>query len=227
MHSATTATGRPLPPPGKTPPKNRPAPPSCRAAHQLAAPKPHATSQLQCYIPAPAVTRHSSPATSHARSIANPAIRIRYIPYKTNTRTPNQSQTNVHSAFPAHAGSSTSESRVTNHESRQSLTRYKWTLSLEQIIRVTHSKQTIAPILIRYKQQRSQQSTLPRGASLIDTKTRCLRPGWGSGTRLLKDTSHGSRITDRLSSPYISGWRYSKLMRRLSIAGRSPESRST
>ncbi len=57
MHSVTTATSRPLPPPGKTPPKNRPAPLSCRAARQLAAPKPHVTSQLQCYIPAPALIR--------------------------------------------------------------------------------------------------------------------------------------------------------------------------
>ena len=60
MHSATTATGRPLPPPGKSLPKNRPAPLSCRAARQLAAAKPHVTSQPQCYIPAPAVARHSS-----------------------------------------------------------------------------------------------------------------------------------------------------------------------
>jgi hypothetical protein len=52
MHSATTATGRPLPPPGKTLPNNRPAPLSCRATHQLAAQKPHVTSQLQYYIPA-------------------------------------------------------------------------------------------------------------------------------------------------------------------------------
>ena len=57
MHSATTATGRPLPPPGKSLPKNRPAPLSCRAARQLAAPKPHVTSELQCYIPTPASTR--------------------------------------------------------------------------------------------------------------------------------------------------------------------------
>ena len=56
MHSATTATGRPLPPPGKSLPNNRPAPLSCRAARQLAAPKPHVTSELQCYIPAPALT---------------------------------------------------------------------------------------------------------------------------------------------------------------------------
>ena len=56
MHSATTATGRPLPPPRKTLPKYRPAPLSCRAARQLAAPKPHVTSELQCYIPAPALT---------------------------------------------------------------------------------------------------------------------------------------------------------------------------
>jgi hypothetical protein len=70
MHSATTATGRPLPPPGKSLPKNRPAPLSCRPAHQLAAPKPHVTyvtSYRQCYIEAPASTPHSSRVTSHAK----------------------------------------------------------------------------------------------------------------------------------------------------------------
>ena len=61
MHSATTATGRPLPPPGKTLPKNRPAPLSCRAAHQLAAQKSHVTSQLQCYIPAVTDNHRRSP----------------------------------------------------------------------------------------------------------------------------------------------------------------------
>jgi hypothetical protein len=70
MHSATTATGRPLPPPGKSLPQNRPAPLSCRVAHQLAAPKPHVTyvtSHRQCYIEAPASTCHSSRITSHAK----------------------------------------------------------------------------------------------------------------------------------------------------------------
>jgi hypothetical protein len=68
MHSAATATGRPLPPPGKTLLKNRPAPLSCRAAHQLAAPKSHVTyvtSHRQCYVQAHASTRHSSRVTSH------------------------------------------------------------------------------------------------------------------------------------------------------------------
>jgi hypothetical protein len=68
MHSATTATGRPLPPPGKTLPKNLPAPLSCRAAHQLAAAKFHVTyvtSHRQCYIPAPAPTAHSARIASH------------------------------------------------------------------------------------------------------------------------------------------------------------------
>jgi hypothetical protein len=68
MHSATTATGRPLPPPGKSLPKNRPAPRSCRTAHQLAAPKPHVTyvtSHRQRYIQAPASTCHPSRITSH------------------------------------------------------------------------------------------------------------------------------------------------------------------
>jgi hypothetical protein len=70
MHSATTATGRPLPPPGKSLPRNRPAPLSCRATHQLAAAKPHVTyvtSHRQCYIEAPASTRHSSRVKSHRK----------------------------------------------------------------------------------------------------------------------------------------------------------------
>ena len=70
MHSATTATGSPLPPPGKSLTKNRPAPLSCRPARQLAAPKPHVTnvtSHRQCYIEAPASTRHSSRITSHPK----------------------------------------------------------------------------------------------------------------------------------------------------------------
>jgi hypothetical protein len=68
MHSATTATGRPLPPPGESLLRNRPAPLSCRATHQLAAPKPHVTyvtSHRQCYAQAPASTRHSSRIASH------------------------------------------------------------------------------------------------------------------------------------------------------------------
>jgi hypothetical protein len=55
MQSAATATGRPLPPSGKSLPENRPAPLSCRATRQLAAPKLHltdVTSHPQCYIPA-------------------------------------------------------------------------------------------------------------------------------------------------------------------------------
>jgi hypothetical protein len=70
MHSATTAIGRPLPPPGKSLPKSRPAPLSCRPAHQLAAAKLHVTyvtSHPQCYIEAPASTRLSSRVTSHAK----------------------------------------------------------------------------------------------------------------------------------------------------------------
>jgi hypothetical protein len=48
----------------------RPAPLSCRDAHQLAAPKPHVTyvtSHQQCYIEAPASSPHSSRVTSHAK----------------------------------------------------------------------------------------------------------------------------------------------------------------
>jgi hypothetical protein len=60
MHSATTATGRPLSPPGKSLPKNRPARRTSRAPRHPAAAKPHVTSQLQCYIPAPASSCRSS-----------------------------------------------------------------------------------------------------------------------------------------------------------------------
>ena len=61
MHSATTATGRPLPSSGKTLPKNRPAPLTSRAPRHPAAPKPHVTSQLQCYIPALTDNHRRSP----------------------------------------------------------------------------------------------------------------------------------------------------------------------
>jgi hypothetical protein len=70
MHSATMATGTPLPPPGKTLPKIRTAPPSCRATRQLAAEKSHVTyvtSHRQCYISAPASTCHSSRIASHRK----------------------------------------------------------------------------------------------------------------------------------------------------------------
>jgi len=70
MHSATAATGRPLPSRGESLPKNRPAPLSCRPAHQLATAKPHvtfATSHRKCYIQAPASIRHSSRITSHPK----------------------------------------------------------------------------------------------------------------------------------------------------------------
>jgi hypothetical protein len=50
MHSATTATGRSLPPPGTPLPENRPAPLTSPVTHHLAAPKPYVTSDLQCYI---------------------------------------------------------------------------------------------------------------------------------------------------------------------------------
>ena len=73
MRSATTATGRPLSPPGKTLPKNRPAPLTSRAPRHPAAPKPHVTSQRQCYIPAPAVTRHSPLITRHCKFNRQPA----------------------------------------------------------------------------------------------------------------------------------------------------------
>jgi hypothetical protein len=60
MHSATMATGRPLPPPGKTLSKSRPAPLTPRAPRLPAAPKPHVTSELQCCILVPASSCHSS-----------------------------------------------------------------------------------------------------------------------------------------------------------------------
>jgi hypothetical protein len=50
MHTATTATGRPLP--GKSLPKNRPASLTSSAPRHPAAPKPHVTSELQCCVPA-------------------------------------------------------------------------------------------------------------------------------------------------------------------------------
>ena len=65
MHSAITATARPLPPPGKSLPKNRPAPFTTRAPRHPAAPNPHVTSQLQCY-------KHRSPSTNHESRFLRP-----------------------------------------------------------------------------------------------------------------------------------------------------------
>src|SRR5579863_1503105 len=121
MHSATTATGRPLRPPGKTLPKNRPAPLSCRAAHQLVAAKSHVTyvtSHRQYYIPAPRlhsslITRHESPQNQSQTS----GIRIQCISHKTNTRAPIQSPTICH--FENHPPASPAGgSLLTNHHSQ-------------------------------------------------------------------------------------------------------------
>jgi hypothetical protein len=70
MHSATPATGRPLPPRGKSLPKSHPVPLSCRPARQLATPNPHVTyvtSHPKCYIPAPAPTPHAPRVTGRAK----------------------------------------------------------------------------------------------------------------------------------------------------------------
>ncbi len=75
MRSATTATGRSLPPPGKTLAKNRPAPLTDRPTHRTPASKLQHNHKLQCYIPAPAPTRHSSLITGHRHVNRQPARR--------------------------------------------------------------------------------------------------------------------------------------------------------
>jgi hypothetical protein len=136
MHSATTATGRPLPPPGKSLPKHRPAPLSCRSARQLAAPKLHVTyvtSHRQCYIPAPAPTPHASRATSHAkinrkpcrleitlsRTKQTPAPQINRQQITTSKTThPNRHNQNAAPAPTRHSSQITSHARSNRHSVR-------------------------------------------------------------------------------------------------------------
>ena len=149
MHSAATATGRPLPPPGKTLLENRPAPLSCRAAHQLAAPKSHVThvtSHRQCYVQAHASTRRSSRVTSHDEINRKPR-RLEFAISPTN-QTP-AAQFNRRQ---------TASSRITNLPSRRAghysaITTHSRSNRQWQILEITVnlSKQTMAPRSNRHK----------------------------------------------------------------------------
>jgi hypothetical protein len=160
MHSATTATGRPLPPPGKTLPKNCPAPLSCRAPRQLAVPKPHVTSQLQCYIPAPASIRHSSPVTSHRQINRQPSRLESSVSHTKQTLAPpiNRQQFTT--------------SRITNHKSR--ITSHarsnRHTARLENAI--SSRKQTLASRSNRHKNTFSASQTSSRNVRLAERESR-------------------------------------------------------
>ena len=60
--------GEPIPPPGKTVAKHRPAPLATRAAHDPAALTAQPASMLHCYIPVSSLTNHEPQITNHAVS---------------------------------------------------------------------------------------------------------------------------------------------------------------
>ena len=190
MHSATTATGRPLPPPGKSLPKNRPAPLSCRAAHQLAAPKPHVTSELQCYIPAPAVTCHSSLITRHRKFNRQPRRLESVVSHTKQTPAPQINRQQMRTLHPAlsagpatskitHLGISNRRSQqaapgFTRHSSR--ITRHCRSNRQWQIleINVNLSKQTTAPRSNRHRNAFSNSKNLIPRPRTTTHHSRCI-----------------------------------------------------
>jgi hypothetical protein len=160
MQSATMATGRPLPPPGKTLPKNRPAPLSCRAPRQLAAEKPHVTSQLQCYIPAPPFTRHASPATSRDEINRQPRrLEPAISPTKQTPAPPINRQQFTTFRITNHKSRITSHARSNRHTAR-----------LENAI--SSRKQTPASRSNRHKNTFSASQTSSRNVRLAERESR-------------------------------------------------------
>ncbi len=156
MRSATTATGRPLPTPGKTLAKNRPAPLSCRAARQLAAPKPHVTSQLQCYIPALIDNDCRSPRSTHNKINRQPCQLETSVSHTKQTSAPQINRQQIATSKITHLGISNRRNQqaapaFTRHSSR--ITRHCRSNRQWQIleINVNLSKQTIAPRSNRHK----------------------------------------------------------------------------
>ena len=105
MRSATTATGRPLPPPGKTLPKNCPAPTTTAL---LPSPAAHSHPMSQCYIP---MLHPMKPAQFNRQPVR---LEIVVSPTK---QTPAPQFNRQQFATPRNTSCS-HESRVTNHESR-------------------------------------------------------------------------------------------------------------
>ncbi len=203
MHSATTATGRPLPPPGKTPPKNRPAPLSCRAARQLAAPKPHVTSQLQCYIPAPAVTYGSSLIISHCKFNRQPRRLESSVSHTKQTPAPqfNRQQIATPQITNHYSPTCLAGRRVTTHRRSNR----QWQI-LE--INVNLSKQTIAPRSNRHKNAViKRQNVTNHDLAIIDVRWDSL--GLASLFRGLGDLVHLAWLAclGRRLAGGLGGWR--------------------
>jgi hypothetical protein len=159
MHSATMATGRPLPPPGKSLLKNRPAPLSCRATHQLAAAKPHVTyvtSHRQCYIEAPASTPHSSRVTNHTKINRQPRrleftlSRTKQIPAPQINRQQITTSKIAHFSISSHHNQNAAPvpARHSSLITRHCRSNRQWQI-LENDVNL--SKQTIAPRSNRHK----------------------------------------------------------------------------
>ena len=184
MHSATTATGRPLPPPGKSLPKNRPAPLSCRSTRQLADPKPHVTSELQCYIPAPAATRLLRARFAKGHSFTQSAFREgsritrhsrsnRHTPRLENAISRRKQTLGTPSNRHFLQGSASHNLRIANVDrppqaASKNVSNRQWQI-LE--INVNLSKQTIAPRSNRHKNAVIKREKFP-----ITTARRWLLP---------------------------------------------------
>ncbi len=221
MHSATTATGRPLPPPGKTLSKNRPAPLSCRATLQLAAPKPHVTSQLQCYIPALIDNHRRSPrkinrkprrlesAISPTKQTPAPQINRQQIATSriTHPSISNRHNQNAAPAFIRHCRSNRHTSRLENAISRRKQTlgtvsnRHFFTVLARNFTLTHHASRAIPAISNRQWQilEITKNPTKTHFSTvLIDTKMRSRRAR-GAAIRESRTMSYGTQFTNHYS----------------------------
>jgi hypothetical protein len=204
MHSATTATGRPFLLPGKSLPKNRPAPLSCRASHQLATPKPHVTFQLQCYILSLIDNVRQSPRKINRQQIATSQITncAVGIPDALVGRS-------SHNASVPQIATALLDTNGCFRRNNNSCNSFKTNDRVN-----SYSIQT-ATLAVKYTTARSVSNRQLQISEIAKNPTKTSLSGF-----LIDTKTQFQRL-------YINGWRDSKLMRRLSSGGRSPESRST
>jgi hypothetical protein len=216
MHLATTATGRPLPPSGKTLAKNRPAPRASRAPRHPAAAKPHVTSQLQCYIPAPASScrpsfnwpaRASRNTTQHHSKFNRQPRRLEITLSHTKQTTPtrlnrqlfhtfpstNRGTSNRHNSHPAPRLSSLPRRRASRHSPITTHTRSnRHTVRLE--IAISPRKQTLGTLSNRHKntllvRQFQQSAGVCEGSAGVSARSRAGQmDGRGSSTSWPSDS---------------------------------------
>ena len=211
MRTATRSTGPRTRSPQNTSAEIRPAPFTHRATHDPAAPKPHVTSELQCYIPVL--------IDNDCRSLPITPAKINRQPRRLEILVSRRKQTPAPPINRQHF----STSQITHHNSpitTHSLSN-RHTSRLENTI--SHRKQTLGAVSNRHflqvsgsHQRRIADAHRPPHVTthiisnrqckileitknptkthfsgvLIDTKTRYLHPGWGSGMRLENSQFH-------------------------------------